>query len=222
MNDTQFVPQAVLFDMDGLMLDTESPVIPFWYEVMEKNGYILDEETLLKTIGVPAITTEKMLIEKYGKDFPYEKITEELENMVEDDIEKNGIPHRPGLLTLLDHLDALNIPKAVATSTQRSKALWKLKHANIIERFSVIVCVDDVKRGKPAPDLFLAAAEKLGKKPETCVGFEDSTAGLQALFAAGVKSIFVKDILQPPEEVLKTVYRQYANLAEAVQLFKQE
>jgi HAD superfamily hydrolase (TIGR01509 family) len=215
----QFTPEAVLFDMDGLMLDTEGPVIPFWYEVMAKHGYDLDEETVNKTIGVPAVTTEKMLKEKYGSDFPYDTINDELEKRVQDDIEKNGIPHRPGLLTLLDHLEKLGIPKAVATSTMREKALWKLKHAGIADRFSVIVCVDDVKRGKPAPDLFLAAAEKLGKKPENCIGFEDSSAGLEALAAAGVKSVFIKDILQPPESILKTVYRQFENLSEAVKLF---
>jgi beta-phosphoglucomutase-like phosphatase (HAD superfamily) len=98
--------------------------------------------------------------------------------------------------------------------------LWKLEKANIIDRFSVIVTVDDVKRGKPAPDLFLAAAEKLSKSPENCIGFEDSIAGLQSLAAAGVKSVFVKDIIQPPADVLKTVWRRYDNLAEATELFK--
>ncbi|MDR2901213.1 MAG: HAD family phosphatase [Treponema sp.] len=220
MINQQFVPQAVLFDMDGLMLDTEGPVLPFWYEIMEKYAYPLDEETLFRTIGVPAYTTEKILKEKYGTDFPYDKITEELVKMVQDDNEKNGIPQKQGLITLLDHLDNMGIPKAVATSTEREKALWKLKHAGIFNRFSVIVTVNDVKHGKPAPDLFLAAAEKLGKAPELCIGFEDSTAGLQSLAAAGVKSVFIKDILTPPEDVLKTVWRQFSNLAEAVELFR--
>lgn len=220
MTTKEFVPEAALFDMDGLMLDTEGPVLPFWYAVMEKYGYPLSEETLFKTIGVPASATEKMLFEIYGKDFPHDEIIEEFEKMVDDDIEKNGIPQKRGLLTLLDHLEKRRIPKAVATSTRREKALWKLKHAGIVDRFSVIVCVDDVKRGKPAPDLFLAAAEKLGKAPELCVGFEDSSAGLQALAAAGINSVFIKDIIQPPEAVLQTVWRQYTNLAEAVELFR--
>jgi HAD superfamily hydrolase (TIGR01509 family) len=219
MINQQFVPEAVLFDMDGLMLDTEGPVLPFWYTVMEKYGYSLSEEILYKTIGIPAVSTEKMLKEIYGADFPYDKITEELEQMVQDDIDKNGIPQKKGLLTLLDHLDKLGIPKAVATSTRREKALWKLQHSGIKDRFPIVVSVDDVKRGKPAPDLFLAAAEKLGKKPEHCVGFEDSTAGLQSLSAAGIKSVFVKDILEPPEEVLNTVWHQFSHLAEAVKLF---
>jgi HAD superfamily hydrolase (TIGR01509 family) len=219
MINQRFAPQAVLFDMDGTMLDTEGPVLPFWYAVMKKYDYPLDEETLYKTIGIPAVSTEKMLIEKYGKDFPYHKITEELEQMVEDDIEKNGIPLKQGILTLLDHLEKLGIPKAVATSTRREKALWKLKHAGIADRFSFVVSVDDVKRGKPAPDLFLAAAEKLGMLPENCIGFEDSTAGLQSLAAAGIKSVFVKDIILPPQDVLKTVWRRYENLAEAAELF---
>lgn len=215
----QFTPEAVLFDMDGLMLDTEGPVLPFWYELIEKYGFSADEETVLKTIGVPATTTKNMLMEKYGKDFPYDKISEELHTKIEEEIEKNGIPLKPGLITLLDHLEKLGIPKAVATSTIRERALRKLKRTEIIDRFSAVVCVDDVKRGKPAPDLFLAAAESLGKKPEVCVGFEDSAAGLQALAAARIKSVFVKDTVQPSEAVLKTIWHQFENLSEAVKLF---
>lgn len=219
MKDCGFIPCAVLFDMDGLMLDTEGPVLPFWHEAMAKFGFSIDEDTLYKTIGVPASSTEKLLLEKYGKDFPYDAVTDELERLVKEDNEKNGIPQKKGLLRLLDHLDMLGIPKAVATSTRRKKALWKLECARIADRFPITVCVDDVTYGKPAPDLFLAAAEKLGKAPELCVGFEDSVAGLQSLSAAGIKSVFIKDVLEPPEDVMKTVWRQFGNLAEAAVLF---
>ncbi len=219
MKDHQFIPQAVLFDMDGLMLDTEGPVLPFWHKAMADFGFSIDEETLFKTIGIPASSTKAMLLEKYGKHFPYDSITEEIIKMVQEDIEKNGVPQKPGLVTLLDHIDALGIPKAIATSTDRETALWKLKRAGIEGRFSIMVCGAEVKRGKPAPDIFLAAAGKLGEKPENCIGFEDSSAGLQALAAACIKSVFVKDVLQPPEDVMKTVWRQYRNLAEAVELF---
>ncbi len=219
MKNHQFIPRAVLFDMDGLMLDTEGPVIPLWQKAAAKFGMSLDEETLFKTVGIDGPSTRKILMEKYGDNFPYDDILDELIEIIRIDTEKNGIPHRPGLLALLDHLDSLGIPKAVATSTDRETALWKLKHAHIDGRFTVLACGDEVKQGKPAPDIFLLAAQRLGKKPEECIGFEDSPAGLRALASAGIKSVFIKDIVQPPEEVMKTVWHRFKDLSEAVVLF---
>jgi HAD superfamily hydrolase (TIGR01509 family) len=120
---------------------------------------------------------------------------------------------------LLDHLAALGIPLAVGTSSRRNSALWKLQKAGIADRFTYIVGGDDVKNGKPAPDIFLKAAELLEVPCSSCVGFEDSAAGLMALAAAGIRSVFVKDIIEPPREVLATVWRRFENLAEAVTLF---
>lgn len=219
MNEQNFIPRAVLFDMDGLMLDTEGPIIPLWQDAAGKFGKTLDNDILFNTIGRDAPSTKKMFLEKYGDDFPYDQVVEELMKIIEETIEKNGIPHKPGLVTLLDHLDSLGIPKAVATSTGKKTALWKLNHAGISGRFDILTCGDEVKNGKPAPDIFLLAASRLGMKPKECVGFEDSTAGLRSLAAAGIKSVFIKDIVQPPEDVLKTVWRRFGDLAEAAILF---
>ncbi|MDR0877174.1 MAG: HAD family hydrolase, partial [Treponema sp.] len=91
--------------------------------------------------------------------------------------------------------------------------------ANVRDRFSVITCGDEVAHGKPAPDIFLLAAGRLGQEPAACIGFEDSTAGLRALAAAGVRSVFIKDLLEPPHEVLATVWRRCNDLEEAAELF---
>lgn len=219
MKDEQFTPRAVLFDMDGLMLDTEAPVIPLWREAAKKFGKTLDDDILLGTIGRDGPSTRKMFLDRYGADFPYDRIVEELMAIIRDSVEKNGIPHRPGLIKLLDHLHSLGIPKAVATSTNRQSALWKLKEAKIYDYFDAFACGDEVTNGKPAPDIFLLAAGRLGKKPEECIGFEDSTAGLRSLAAAGIKSVFIRDLVQPPEDVMKTVWRQFKDLSEASVLF---
>jgi HAD superfamily hydrolase (TIGR01509 family) len=214
-----FRPEAVIFDMDGLMLDTERPVVAAWGAAARTKGWQVDEAAALKTIGIDEPSTRAVLMGTYGPDFPYEEIRQELVRLMVQEADQNGIPQRPGLITLLDHLAGLGIPMVVATSTKRRSALWKLERGGILERFPLMACGDEVQRGKPAPDIFLLAAERLGKAPEVCVGFEDSPAGLQSLYAAGIRSVFVKDLIEPPDDVLQTVWQRFENLAEAVPLF---
>jgi HAD superfamily hydrolase (TIGR01509 family) len=214
-----FLPGAVLFDMDGLMLDTERPVMDLWLRAARSLGWELHRETVLRTIGVDERTTHGIMLEKYGENFPYSEIRRELIRLIHESVEKEGIAHRPGLLTMLDKLTALKIPFGVATSTNRERALVKLEKAGIRDRFNTLTCGDEVAHGKPAPDIFLLAAERLGQAPSSCVGFEDSVAGLKALAAANIRSVFIKDLLEPPAEILATVWRRCEDLAEAAELF---
>jgi HAD superfamily hydrolase (TIGR01509 family) len=211
---------AVIFDMDGLMLDTEGPAASAWIEAARQTGWNVAVEVMHQCIGVNEESTKQILMGVYGSDFPYDRIRTLMRELVFIRAEREGIPHRPGLKTLLDHLARLDLPLAVATSTAGDLARWRLRKAGILERFAIIVCGDEVKRGKPAPDIFLLAAERLGKIPAECIGFEDSPAGLRALHAAGIPSVFVKDMLEPPEAVLNTVWRRFGDLAEAVELFR--
>jgi HAD superfamily hydrolase (TIGR01509 family) len=214
-----FRPGAVIFDMDGLMLDTERPVIDLWLQAARSRNREISAETVLRTIGVDERTTRGIFRETYGEAFPYEAVREELSRLIHRHTETEGIPLKPGLLVMLDKLERLEIPFAVATSTKRESALRKLEQAGVRDRFSTLACGDEVSRGKPAPDIFLLAAERLGRFPASCVGFEDSPAGLQGLAAAGIRSVFIKDLLEPPEETLAGVWRRYASLAEAAELF---
>jgi HAD superfamily hydrolase (TIGR01509 family) len=217
---TLFRPKAVIFDMDGLMLDTERPVVAAWERAAGQMGWRLDREVLAGTIGVDEAATREIVIKNYGQNFPYDAIREYLGRVYAEDAEKNGIALRPGFLTLFKHLDSLDMPMAVATSSSRDIALWKLEMAGIGGFFPLLVCGDEIRRGKPAPDIFLKAAELLGKKPGECLGFEDSPAGLRALEAAGIKSVFIKDMVEPPPEVLAAVWLRFNSLDEAVPLFR--
>jgi HAD superfamily hydrolase (TIGR01509 family) len=214
-----FLPGGIIFDMDGLMLDTERPMIRAWMRIAGDRGWPLDEEVALKTVGRDAAASRAILMEAYGPDFPYSLINEELKDQIVRDAEEHGIAHRPGLLTLLDHLGRLGVPLAVATSSSQKAARWKLSLGGILERFSVVTCGDEVERGKPAPDIFLLAAKRLGKEPAECVGFEDSPAGLLALRDAGIPSVFVKDLIEPPPEALAAIWRRCKDLAEAAAFF---
>ena len=218
MKEEIFRPKGVILDMDGLMLETEKPIIPIWVEVGRAMGWEVKEESALSAIGKTGDAVRQLCLNDLGNDFPYDEFHERVNLLVEKEFEK-GIALKKGLIAFLDLLSSKNIPFAVATSTRRKWAFWKLKIAGILERFPVIVCGDDVAHKKPAPDVFFLAAGKLGLSPPDCAGFEDSPAGLMALHAAGIRSVFIKDIIEPPENILSAVWRRYNNLFEAMELF---
>jgi len=214
-----FIPGAAIFDMDGLMLDTEKPLARVWVQAAKELGWQVSEELMYSTVGIDEAGTKAIILREYGADFPYQEIREKSRSILIEKAEREGIAHRPGLALLLDHLDRLGVPLAVATSTGREAALWKMEKGGIAGRFSVMVFGDEVKNGKPAPDIFLLAAQRLGKTPGQCVGFEDSPAGLRGLHSAGIQSVFVKDTVEPPQEVLAGVWRRLDSLADALALF---
>jgi len=217
-NENSFRPAAVIFDMDGLMLDTERLSIPLWSQAGNTFGYNITEEIVLRMVGISSNKARELLFDEFGADFPYDSIYEEFRLLIGKKIEKNGVPKKYGLIELLDRLAAAKIPLAVATSTRSARALEMLQKAGISDRFSAVVCGDEITNGKPAPDIFLLAAEKLGVPPSACVGFEDSPAGLKGLHSAGIRSIFIKDVIEPTQDVLATVWRKCNDLKEAAEL----
>jgi HAD superfamily hydrolase (TIGR01509 family) len=219
VKEKPLTPKAVIFDMDGLMLDTERPALSSWIKAAEKLGWDLPEAVVLQIIGRDEESSKQIIVDYCGSGFPYREAQGLMEKLIVEQADAEGISHRPGLLVLLDHLARLGLPLGVATSTIGKIARWKLEKAGILERFSILACGDEVKRGKPAPDIFLLAAERLGQAPQDCVGFEDSPAGLTALYAAGIPSVFIKDLVDPPKEILRRVWRHYGDLSEAVELF---
>jgi len=220
--DTQekpFLPAAVIFDMDGLMFDTENLTIPLWEVAGKPFGYNLTREIVLRMVGISGEKAQELLLEEFGADFPYEAIRDEFRILVSKEVEKKGVPKKPGLMYLLDRLRSAKIPLGVATSTRSPRAIDLLEKAGVLEYFKALTCGEEVTNGKPAPDIFLLAAKKLGQPPASCVGFEDSTAGLRGLHAAGIRSVFIKDVLSPPEEVLAAVWHRCNDLSEAAALF---
>lgn len=216
MNDLKF--DAAIFDMDGLMLDTEKPMLSSFVKAGKSLGLDIGTELAKRTIGLSSAGSRELVLQECGPNFPYDDFYQKHSQFCMEEFEK-GIACKPGLLELLDHLKSLKIPLAVATSTSREKAFWKLDKAGIKERFTVFACGNEVTRGKPAPDIFLLAAERLGIPPSLCIGFEDSPAGLLGLHAAGIRSVFVKDLVEPSAEILSSVWKRYEDLAQAIELF---
>lgn len=218
MNSLQPPITAVIFDMDGLMLDTERMAQLAWQQAGAEFGFTLPDELYLQAVGRTATVTELLFREGFGPDFPFEAIYARKQHYLYSAIDQEGIPTKSGLFELLDLIDQAGLAKAVATSTARVLATRKLTAAGLLHRFTTIVCGDEVPNGKPAPDIFLAAAEKLGVAPAQCVVLEDSSAGIKAAHAAGMRAIMVPDLIQPSADIMPLTYRIVESLHHVVDL----
>lgn len=212
-------PEAVIFDMDGLMLDTERLAPMAWGDAKDAVGVDFDMSLLDSMIGRNYQDCRAIIVARHGAAFPTDELLHAWHVAYDAIVERDGIAIKHGLLGLLDWLEAERIPKAVATSTRRSRALPKLEHAGIAARFAAIVGGDEIARGKPAPDIFLLAAERLGMAPPSCLVLEDSEPGVRAALAAGMTPIMVPDLLAPSPEiasatlVLPTLEHVHAHLS---------
>jgi len=193
------LPRAVVFDMDGLMLDSERLVRTLWQDAVRRRGYALTDAIHATLIGRREPESEELLRAHFGAAFPLAEIRSEVQDDWHRRVLDHGIPRKPGLDPLLDFLEANAIPKAVATSTARQQALISL--GPLFDRFHATVCGDEVPEGKPAPDIYLRAAERLDVSPSDCLALEDSIAGVTAAERAGMTVIMVPDLVAPPKHV---------------------
>jgi len=196
-------PAAVIFDMDGLMLDTERLAPMAWSDAARAMGVDFDLSLLPAMVGRNATDCSALLIERYGQEFPSEAMMQAWRVAYDAIVERDGIELKPGLLALLAWLEERNVPKAVATSTRRERAQSKLELTGLMPRFSALVGGDEIARGKPAPDIFLLAAERLSQSPQDCLVLEDSEPGVRAALAAGMTPIMVPDQHPPSKELLE-------------------
>lgn len=187
--------EAIIFDMDGLMLDTENVAIVCWQKAGEQFGYTITRELMLQAIGRTVTDTKKLLLNHFGEDFPYEEARKVRAGHTKDYIETKGIDTKEGLMDLLIYCQNEGIPIAVATSTHRHHAESLLEKAGIKSYFNHIICGDDVSNGKPAPDIFLLASKTLGINIDQCIILEDSENGILAASRAGAIPIWVPDLI---------------------------
>jgi HAD superfamily hydrolase (TIGR01509 family) len=191
---------AVLLDMDGTLLDTEKVYFESLIAALHACGYRDDVVALCHAmVGLPGPDCERMLLGRYGDDFPLAEINKAFVAR-RDELFGAGLPLKHGTIELLDALQAIECPFAIVTSSSRRTADEHLTLAGIRSRFDTILTRDDVTRGKPSPDLYLLAAARLGVQPELCVAVEDSNHGVTAAHAAGAITIMVPDMVPPTEE----------------------
>lgn len=211
--------KGAIFDMDGLMFDSERLVCNIWQEMMDENGYKFNVDIFKNTIGLRRDKTKEFYISLYGSDFDYDRFKMQSRERFYKRIEKDGVPIKKGLFELLDFLRDNGIKMAVATSTSAKTALKVIKKAGVYDYFDSFVCGDDVKNGKPHPEVFLTAAERIGVPPEECVAFEDSINGIKSAFDANMTTVMVPDFLQPTDEIKPKISLLCKSLDEAIDIF---
>lgn len=210
---------AVIFDMDGLMFDTERMAQLAWQRAALAYDYQVSDEVYLGVIGKARDDVGGYLRRALGEDFPFEQVYALKQYYLHEDIKENGLPLKPGLLELQDVLETRAIPMAVASSSPCETILFNLDKAGLqLERYRAVIGGDEVARGKPAPDIFLKAANKLQVRPYRCMVIEDSIAGITAAYVAGMIPVMVPDLIQPTEEVAEKAYRILPSLQDVVTL----
>jgi len=206
--------EAVIFDVDGTLLDTERIIIRAWKEAGAFLGYDVTDEVLMKTRAVNVQEAEKIFEDYIGNGFSYKACRKERVRIAEEIIERESPILKSGVKKSLDYLKEKNIKLAVASSTDTDKTKEHLEASDILQDFEVIVGGDQVEKGKPHPDIFLRAAQLLGVKPEHCMVVEDSPAGLKAARAAGMIPVMVPDFVPPNEETRQISYAILESLEE--------
>ena len=197
-------PVAVVLDMDGTLLDTEPLAARAWGEAAAAIGVPFDDALALRMIGRTFGDCRALLVAHHGEDYPTDRLMAGWHAAYDAIVERDGLALKPGVGELFAWLDATGIARAIATSTRRARALAKLEQAALATRVHALVGGDEVARGKPAPDIFLVAAERLGVPASACVVLEDSDAGVLGALAAGMTPIMIPDLCAPSGEVVRT------------------
>ena len=213
--------KAIIFDMDGLMIDTERMALKAWQLAGADFGFPISADIFITMVGRNRWDSDRTLVEVFGSDFPVDAVRKRYRTYVDGWIDEGKLAVKSGLLELLGFLDEISMPKAVATSTEYERAIHKLSLVNLLDHFPVVIAGDQVQKGKPAPDIFLAAAVQLHILPENCIVLEDSDAGIQAAYNAGMTPVMIPDMKPPSEKSLAFVHRIFEGLEEFHDYFRE-
>jgi HAD superfamily hydrolase (TIGR01509 family) len=212
--------KAALFDMDGLLIDTESVYIDALQAAAAAMGLEMPLSFCHSMIGIPGPICDGMICDFYGPGFELETFSDHFDAHARCAFEA-GVPVKAGAVELLDFLIARGVPLGIATSSSQATVAKHLGRAGLLDCFEAIATRDDVARSKPHPDVYLEAARRLGVRAENCIAFEDSNTGLTAAHAAGTMTIMVPDILQPTDEVRAKCLHIAPDLHAALQLMRE-
>lgn len=213
---------GVVFDLDGLLLDTES----MYWESFDKAASDFDidfpKSFYIELVGGPESRTQALLKKRFGESFPLEDFESSWRKQFGHIVEAGRINSKPGVTEVLQMLTDRQLPIAVATSSHRELVEKTMHAASIRDFFEHVVCGDEVDNGKPAPDIYLAACQRIDREPGQCLSFEDSDVGLRAAVTAGLRCVLIPDMKAPTDHSLGLAYETFSSMHEAVSWLSSE
>ncbi len=209
---------AVIFDMDGVILDTESISVRAWMAAAAETGFQLTEQHCHEMIGLGTRESMQYIRERVAGSGDLDRLTAVANAHYRVLLELEAVPCKDGLWELLAFLEGHRLPKAIATSTATELARQKLRRSHVLAHFDVVVGGDQVTRGKPAPDIYLLAAERLGQHPSNCLVLEDSGPGIAAAAAAGMRPILIPDLCRVDPQIQHLAFAKVTTLRDVIRL----
>lgn len=214
--------KGVISDMDGVMLDTEKLYVRFWCEAARFYGYPMEKTHALGIRSMARPFAVAKLRGWFGADFDYDKVRGKRIELMDDYVAANGVEAKAGADILLEWLKSNGYKVALATATPVDRARRFLEQTALLQYFDEICSARQVKNGKPAPDIYLYAAEKLGLQPCECLALEDSQNGVRSAAAAGCNTVLIPDLDDPSKELEGLLYAVVRNAGEVIGLLQRE
>lgn len=210
--------KAVIFDMDGLLLDTEKLLVKFWVQAANEMGFPMTREQALALRSLHRSFAIPYLKEHFGEDFDYLKVRNRRMELMSDWLLHNPLEIKKGAAELLDYLNKNKIKAAVCTATDMERAKNYLSQVGLFEKFDAIISATMVEKGKPSPDIYLYAVERLGLEPYECMALEDSPNGVKSAAGAGCVTVMIPDLTEPCEELSRIIYAKAESLNDVIGL----
>lgn len=212
--------KAIIFDMDGLMIDSERVTFECYQERLKDMNLTMDEEFYKTLLGKPIKGIYQRFYDVYGNDFPIENVIQDVHQLMAERFETEGVPVKKGLVELLHYLKDNNYKTIVATSSNRDRVDKILAQAKITEFLDDSICGDEVTKGKPNPEVFLKSCQKLGVNVDEAIVLEDSEAGIQASYDANIKVICIPDMKYPEKQYEEKTFKILKDLTEVTAYLK--
>ena len=214
--------RGILFDMDGLVLDSESLYTRFWREAAQALGYTMTVEQSLGMRSLGKKLGQPYLESLYGPGIDYTTLRNKRIELMEVYVDQHGIAPKAGIYELLDYMEANGIAAAITSSSPMESIERHLAAVNLLHRFQKFCSGHNIPNGKPAPDIYLLGAKELGLKPEECLALEDSPTGVLSAYRAGCLPVMIPDLDQPGEDTKKILFAKADSLENVIDILKQQ
>lgn len=211
---TGFPFEGVVFDVDGVLFNTERLMHQIWHEIGAEMGWPQPGRDYLEYVGNGRSVIYEKMLALYGPSFPKEDFLQRCSQRLQERMEREGVPLKPGVRELFDFLRARNVPIAIATSTAAVRTNRRMEMTGLDRYLSAAITGDQVARGKPDPEIYLLACKALGTDPSRTLAVEDSRNGILSASAAGMPTVMIPDMIPPAPELEALLYNRFDSLSD--------